>query len=101
MNLLDIVGRVNVTYNLGDMADWVSAIGTLLAVITSVYLANRHRKPFLSFYAHYEPKLTGEEAKNISNNYAYISVNITNYANYPVVLIPKRHQEILNPKFQE
>lgn len=96
MNLLEIAGHINVIYNLGDIADWVSAIGTLLAVITSVYLANRHRKPFLAFYAHYEPKLTGEEAKNISNNYAYVSVSITNYANRPVVLIPKRHQKVLN-----
>ena len=41
------VRQVNITYNLGDLADWVSAIGTVAAVVVSLYLANRRYKPKL------------------------------------------------------
>ena len=39
------VRHITITYNLGDLADWVSAIGTIAAVIVSLYLANRRDKP--------------------------------------------------------
>ncbi|PEG95482.1 hypothetical protein CP361_00565 [Lactobacillus sp. UMNPBX10] len=39
------VRQVNITYNLGDLADWVSAIGTVAAVVVSLCLANRRYKP--------------------------------------------------------
>lgn len=42
---MEAVKHVTVTYNLGDLADWVSAIATVAAVIVSLYLANRHDKP--------------------------------------------------------
>lgn len=45
MILLETVRHVNVTYNLGDLADWVSALGTVAAVVVSLYLANRRDKP--------------------------------------------------------
>lgn len=34
-----------ITYDLGNMADWVAAIATTAAVIVSLHLANRHDKP--------------------------------------------------------
>lgn len=96
MIILEIVKHITITYNLGDLADWVSAIGTMLAVITSIYLANRKRKPFLVFYTHFEPKYTGKGAENMRDNYDFLIVGITNYSDHPVVLVPKRHSDILN-----
>lgn len=34
-----------VIYDLGSIADWISSIGTLCAVMVALYLANRERKP--------------------------------------------------------
>lgn len=45
MILMETVKQVNVTYNFGDLADWVSALATAAAVIVSLYLANRRDKP--------------------------------------------------------
>lgn len=39
------VKQVTITYNLGNLADWVSAIATLSAVIVSLYLSNKHDRP--------------------------------------------------------
>lgn len=34
-----------ITYDIGSLTDWFSAIGTLAAVIVALYLARRRRKP--------------------------------------------------------
>ena len=34
-----------VVYDFGKITDWISSIGTLGAVIVTLYLANRERKP--------------------------------------------------------
>ena len=46
-----IVKHINIVFNLGSLTDWLSAIGTIGAVIVSLYLANKQNKPkiFLSF----------------------------------------------------
>lgn len=49
MFMLETVKHVTVTYNFGDLADWVSASATFLAVIVSLYLANRHDFPKIHF----------------------------------------------------
>ena len=49
MIILETVRHVTITYNLGDLADWVSAIGTISAVILSLYLASKRNRPKLSF----------------------------------------------------
>lgn len=49
MIILETVRHVTVTYDLGNLADWVSAIGTISAVILSLYLASRRNRPRLSF----------------------------------------------------
>lgn len=49
MIILETVKHITVTYNLGDLADWVSAIGTISAVILSLYLASKRNRPKLSF----------------------------------------------------
>lgn len=83
MIILEATKYINVTYNLGDLAEWFSAVGTMLAVVTSICLANRKRKPFLVFYTHFDPKYTGKGAENIQDNYDRL-------------LVPKRHSDILN-----
>lgn len=45
MFIIATAKHVNITYSLGDLAEWFSAIGTFLAVVVSLYLANRRKRP--------------------------------------------------------
>ena len=45
MIILETVRHVTVTYDLGNLADWVSALATVAAVIVSLYLANYRDRP--------------------------------------------------------
>lgn len=56
MIVLETIHHINVTYNLGNLADWLSAIATLAAVFVSLYLANRKPKPFLVIKSAYFPE---------------------------------------------
>ena len=47
MIILETVRHVTVTYDLGNLADWVSAAGTFTAVLTSLYLANKQNRPHI------------------------------------------------------
>lgn len=49
MIILEVVKHITVTYDLGNIADWVSALATFLAVIVSLYLANRRDLPKIHF----------------------------------------------------
>lgn len=42
MLFLEVVRHVNITYNLGNIADWVSAIGTVLAVAVALVFNRRN-----------------------------------------------------------
>lgn len=71
MIVLETVKHVTITYNLGDLADWASAIGTFLAVAVSLYLANRRNRP------HIWIEFTGGK---------YVSCRLTNKSFRPVEL---------------
>lgn len=58
MILLETVRHVTITYNLGGLADWISAIGTVAAVVVSLYLASHKNKPRLRFFIR-DPKDDG------------------------------------------
>lgn len=75
MLMLETVKHVTITYNLGDLADWVSAIGTFLAVAVSLYFANKRDRP------HIWIELTGDKYKNC---------RLTNKSFQPVELQLKR-----------
>lgn len=45
MIILETVKYVTITYDLGNIADWVSALATTVAVIVSLYLANFRDRP--------------------------------------------------------
>lgn len=47
MLMLETVKHVTITYNLGNLASWISAAGTFTAVLTSLYLANRQSRPHI------------------------------------------------------
>lgn len=49
MLVLETVRHITITYNIGDLADWISALATFLAVIVSLYLANRRDFPKIHF----------------------------------------------------
>ena len=98
--MLETVKHINVTYNLGNLADWLSAIGTIAAVAVSLYLANRKPKPFLIIRAFYFPEEKAERTpegilvKGLEEN---ITIQIENENSYPVVMVPQNHRNILDP----
>lgn len=60
-----------VTYDLGSVADWLSAIGTIGAVIVALYLAHKDRKPRVKVtskfnYLVYEDGSIDDDPINIS-----------------------------------
>lgn len=102
MILLETIHRVNVTYNLGNLADWVSAIATLAAVFVSLYLANRKNKPFLVIKSAYFPEEQDKKMPDggfLKGMKEHIAVLIENDDNYPVALVTQNHRKILKPIF--
>lgn len=100
MIVLEAAKHATVTYNLGNLADWLSAIATLAAVFVSLYLANRRPRPFLVIKSAYFP----EEKDQIMQNGALlkgmkenITVLIQNENDYPVAMVVKNHRKILKP----
>jgi hypothetical protein len=70
-------------YDFGNVADWISALGTISAVIVALYLASRERKPraFVSSnvgYAVYEG--------GISEDPIQIGFNIVNTGLIPIYI---------------
>lgn len=100
MILLETIHRVNITYNLGSLADWLSAIATLAAVLVSLYLANRKPKPFLVIRSTYFPEEKDRETpdgitlKGMREN---ITVLIENENDYPVAMVVQNHRKTLKP----
>lgn len=102
MIVLETIHHINVTYNLGNLADWLSAIATLAAVFVSLYLANRKPKPFLVIKSAYFPE---EKDKKMPDGGVFkgvkehIVVLIENDNDYPVAMVPQNHHKILKPVF--
>jgi hypothetical protein len=73
-----------VIYDLGNIADWLSAIGTNAAVITALYLAKRETKPkarITSKFGHIVDAING-----VSDEPSYVSVEIVNQGLVPIYL---------------
>lgn len=68
-----------VTYNFGNIADWLSASGTIAAVITSLYLANRDNKKVANIMTVHQfgKNEWGEEDKSKEN----LQISIVNVGN--------------------
>lgn len=94
MLMLETIKHVNITYNLGNITSWLSAAGTIAAVIVSLYLARHKGTPFLTFQADYSPKDTREEYSSMSTE--TLKVLIKNYSNRPVSLVPVINKEYTN-----
>ena len=74
---------VQIVYQLGEITDWISAIGTLGAVIIALYLARREHKPRAKVSAAFSYYVydTG-----IDNKPFAVSVSITNVGLVPIYL---------------
>lgn len=75
---------MKVVYDLGNLAEWLTAVGTISAVITSLYLASANKKPkakVKSFIGY------GVLDHGGLSKYPYsISANITNTGSVPIHL---------------
>jgi hypothetical protein len=73
-----------ILYDIGNIADWLSALGTISAVIVALYLARRDRKPNaqVTSSVSYEVSLLGA-----SNEPVNINFNIVNVGSIPIHLI--------------
>ncbi|NLY44633.1 MAG: hypothetical protein GX053_01370 [Tissierella sp.] len=72
-----------IIYDLGNIADWLSAIGTLSAVIVALYLANREHKPRAKVTAKYSHIVYDTGIERVP--YA-ICVDIANIGSMPIYL---------------
>lgn len=100
MLMLETIKHVNITYNLGNITSWLSAAGTIAAVVVSLYLANRKPRPFLVIRSTYFPKIEEEESPDgtlIEGLEENITIQIENENSYPVVMVPQNHRNVLDP----
>lgn len=74
-----------VIYDLGNIADWLSAIGTIGATIVALYLANREVKPRAKVTFKYSYLIDGMK-NNVSYEPVFISVEIINLGAVPIYL---------------
>ena len=75
---------MKVVYDLGNIADWLSAIGTVGAVVVALYLANREKKPKakVSCTVDYAVDTFG----GMSEEPVQVSVKIVNRGSVPIYL---------------
>ena len=84
------MNSAEVMYNLGPIVDWVEAIGTLAAVIVSLWLALRRKKEKLSIHSEY---LNGSYYFWIVNNSEFnVSIELIGIREY----IPKLKRYWMN-----
>lgn len=69
------------TLNWGSVADWVSGIGSLSAVITALYLANASQKVRLRGYCGHRIVVGGGEPKK-----ELVAISVTNIGNRSTVI---------------
>jgi hypothetical protein len=72
-----------VIYDLGNIADWLSGIGTIAAVITALYLAKRESKPKARVTANFGHYV---DANGVSDEPMQVSVEIVNQGLIPIYL---------------
>ena len=89
MIILETVKYITLNYDVGNIADWLSGFGTVLAVIVSLYLAKHKATPFLTLKTEFFPKDDREEFDNLPNNKDSLRIVIKNYSNHPVLLTLK------------
>lgn len=70
-------------YDLGSLADWVVAFGTVSAVIVALYLANRDRKPRAVITSSVSYPVTGPE---LSPYPLTLNLSIVNIGSIPIHL---------------
>ena len=70
-------------YDLGSLADWIVAFGTLSAVIVALYLANRDRKPRAVINSSVSYALSGPD---ISPYPLRLNISIVNIGTVPIHL---------------
>lgn len=63
--------------NLGTPADWISGIGTILAVIVSLYLSNKVEEPDVEFEIGKKPN-GGHEIKIKNNDRYFVRLEVVN-----------------------
>jgi hypothetical protein len=65
-------------YDLGTFADWLSALGTLSAVIVALYLANRDRKPRAEVTSSVSYSITslGASQGPVALNFSVVNIGI-------------------------
>ena len=78
------MGSKVVVYDIGKITDWLSAIGTIGAVIVALYLANRERRPRAMVEASFTYLV--DEISGIPNEPITISVRIVNTGFIPIHL---------------
>lgn len=100
MILMETVKHVTVMYNLGDLADWVSAIATVAAVIVSLYLANRRDKPRI-LITFTNKKQDYCRITNKSFQPVELRIKLPGDKHYSPFPLPPRRNEIVNMKDEQ
>lgn len=75
---------MKVVYDLGNIADWLSAIGTVSAVIVALYLAHKDRRPRAKVSAGFVYPV--DMYTGLQREPLYISVEIVNQSLIPIYL---------------
>ncbi|MCJ0933022.1 hypothetical protein MST22_17865 [Virgibacillus halodenitrificans] len=76
--------EINIVYDLGKITDWLSAIGTIGAVIVALHLSRKDRKPQAKVTASFGYGVTNDG--NVSTDPLYISIEIVNQGIVPIYL---------------
>lgn len=95
MILMETVRHITVTYNLGDLADWVSALATVAAVIVSLYLANRRDKPRI-LITFIDRKQDICRITNKSSQPVELKLKLSGEKSYSSFPVPPRRNEVID-----
>lgn len=74
---------VEIIYNLGNISDWLTAIGTIGAVIIALYLSNKDRKPRVRVRSSLSHLV---DPTGVSKDPIHISIEIVNLGLVPIHL---------------
>ena len=92
---METVRHITVTYNLGDLADWVSALATVAAVIVSLYLANRRDKPRI-LITFIDRKQDICRITNKSSQPVELKLKLSGEKSYSSFPVPPRRNEVID-----
>lgn len=88
MIFMETVKYVSITYNFGDLADWVSALATVAAVIVSLYLANKRNKPRIIITFSKEGSVVFGKLTNKSHNPIELRLKLPNQKGFSKFNLP-------------